>query len=1425
MNSEKPNPLDDGLGAVMESFLARFRRGERPSLTELAVLQPDLAAQIQELVPALVELEQLAVLTGSAGPASARASFVVDDGPCPERLGDYRILGLIGQGGMGVVYEAEHESLKCRVALKVVRSPFRADPKYLQRFHSEARLAAGLHHSNIVSVFDYGEQDGVCYYAMQFIAGQPLDKILAEVRALRSGSLAKAPRNRSDAPAPPPADVSTELIAQDPYVQVMAALPDPGSSVTPRPFLDPSSLAASAYVRYHREVARIGAQVADALEHAHRRGVLHRDIKPANLLLDALGNVWVTDFGLAKAAEAEALTQSRDLVGTLRYMAPERFRGTSDRASDIYALGATLYEFLTLRPAFAGTDHVRLMASICDTPPVSPRTLDPRVPRDLETIVLKALAKDPKDRFPSAGELASELRRFLEGRPIRSRPVSFPERFWRWCKRDPWLAGANVTAAALTLALAVGATIAAFVYRNQAGSLRIERGRADLAARDARGRAIDAYLAQARAGRFSRRPGQRFDSLEAIRQARDLLRGMPPGAATDARLHALRDTAASALVLPDLKRARTFGHITGKSAGWDIDTAFERYVIADRTGDCVVYRFADDTELYRMKNPGPAQVCIPRFSPDGRFLITRFTDRRIALWNLGPDRAEPIALTGVAVRGCEDYDFSRDGSALMVVSDDGLVLVNTESGRGQTLPCASGAPRKVAFHPDGRQVLVSWERDGKHGLEVRGLGSAAPSASTALPRGAEDIDCSPDGRRAAIACLDNGLFLWQFGQAGGSLERFFESHAGGLSVNFNHRGDLLASSGWDSTLRLWDARTGEPVLKVPVQDCTLRFRSDDAQIGCGASGSRLNTFAVSSGRERAGVRLDTAKREGGGALAVSRDARVIAVRHPGGLQFWDVGRGERLAVVQPLGPAAAHFLLDGALLTYTEHGPATWPLRVETDTWTFGPPTWISSVGVRSGNLAASHDGRFIGITRYNRGANVYFRDQSAKPVSLGPQRDVRGVSISPDGRWVALSNHFGEPPFVVVWERAARRPVATLDVPTSTRSEFSPDGRWLVTSALGSCRLWEVGTWRLARTIDAQIRAATFSPDSTLLAAASYEVVQLHDPATGRLVATLDLPEQSMPVDMGFSGDGRKLVVMDFASGRVLVWDLVLIRTELANLGLDWDAPPFPGGRAPLDSAAAPLPALTLKLDYGTGSGSLDDLAAVVGWTETLAEHPEDMNARHQRGHALSKLGRTEEALADFTAALERSPTDTHLNICRANCLLVLRRDEAALDQLEGLDRGALRSVKNLARHCNQRAWLLVRDRTAPPRAEVAVRFARLAMATEPENADFSNTLGVALYRALRHVEAETNLERSLSQGAGRNDADNLLFLAMVRHRLGRTGAARADFEAAVRWRRAHADLTPTRLRELDAFQAEAEAVLASLPSELPSNVFATGR
>jgi eukaryotic-like serine/threonine-protein kinase len=470
MMSDSTGSGRDPVEQLAESFQARLRRGERPSLEEYVARCPERADDTRDLFPALVELEQLkpgiqAITCTPEHPAAAidqASSSIPSD---PKQLGDYQILRVIGEGGMGIVYEAEHESLKNRVALKVMHPRFRTDPTYLRRFNTEARSAARLHHTNIVPVFDYGEQNGICYYAMPLIAGVGLHQVLEDVRRLRATDDPKnAPvaSGQGEQPVTEPVAQTVRTVAHGLLTGRFApgAATSPGSDAPPTLAQDDGlreatsgiveskkvmvsahsgsdsrteshTIAGQSESIYHKEIARLTGQVADALDYAHGQRVVHRDIKPSNLLLDARGNIWVTDFGLAKLVEGDDLSQSHDLVGTLRFMAPERFRGVTDRRADIYAIGATLYEMLALRPAFAERDHIQLIDQITHQPPAPLRQHDRRIPRDLETIVLKAMGKDPKDHFATAGEMRDELKRFLEGRPIRSRPVGPAEQFWR----------------------------------------------------------------------------------------------------------------------------------------------------------------------------------------------------------------------------------------------------------------------------------------------------------------------------------------------------------------------------------------------------------------------------------------------------------------------------------------------------------------------------------------------------------------------------------------------------------------------------------------------------------------------------------------------------------------------------------------------------------------------------------------------------------------------------------------------------------------------------------------------------------------------------------------------------------------------------------------------------------------------------------
>src|SRR5262249_47039468 len=240
-----------------------------------------------------------------------------------------------------------------------------------------------------------------------------------------------------------------------------------------------SEISGQAEAEYFRSVARLGVQVAEALEHAHRQGVLHRDIKPSNLLLDTASTVWVTDFGLAKGEDSEELTQPGDVVGTLRYLAPERLDGRSEPRSDVYSLGLTLYELLTLRPALDDSHRARLIERIREESPPPPSKLDRRIPRDLETIVLKAIAKEPDDRYATAEALAEDLRRFLADRPILARRVPFPELLWRWCRRNPLVSGLAGGVVGLIAAVVVVAVTGYLMTHQALKQERQQRGIAE----------------------------------------------------------------------------------------------------------------------------------------------------------------------------------------------------------------------------------------------------------------------------------------------------------------------------------------------------------------------------------------------------------------------------------------------------------------------------------------------------------------------------------------------------------------------------------------------------------------------------------------------------------------------------------------------------------------------------------------------------------------------------------------------------------------------------------------------------------------------------------------------------------------------------------------------------------------------------------
>ncbi len=440
----KPGPTVE---QVLEEILERQRRGESPDISAYAERYPELAAEIRELLPLVGLMRERGEEDHRTRKGNRSRSKT------GQRIGEYRILREIGRGGMGIVYEAEQESLGRRVALKVLPFHGALDQIHLDRFYREARSAAKLQHANIVPVFGIGEHDGTHYYVMQFIEGRGLNEMIDEmkrqspasaptsngapedggsgsgneaVRRLLNRELEEAHKHQAQLQVianaetkviPPPRDTPDARSpqgAEAPGARRRGARHGPRSA---KPEKHPSTDA-----MFFRSVARLGMQVAEALAYAHKEGILHRDIKPSNLLLDSRGNVWVTDFGLAKAEGSDDLTHTGGFVGTIPYMPPERFRGWSDPRGDIYSLGLTLYELSTLQRAFEDDNRQRLIKRIEEEQPARLRKLNRKVPEDLETIVLKAMAREPSQRYQTAGEMAEDLKRFLDGEAIHARP-------------------------------------------------------------------------------------------------------------------------------------------------------------------------------------------------------------------------------------------------------------------------------------------------------------------------------------------------------------------------------------------------------------------------------------------------------------------------------------------------------------------------------------------------------------------------------------------------------------------------------------------------------------------------------------------------------------------------------------------------------------------------------------------------------------------------------------------------------------------------------------------------------------------------------------------------------------------------------------------------------------------------------------------
>ncbi len=1187
-----PPTGSDPLNALAEEFVGRYRRGERPALSEYAARHPELAEEIREMFPALVMMEDLGSVAGRPAPA----------GPAvvPEQLGDFRILREIGRGGMGVVYEAVQESLGRHVALKILPFHNLMEVSHLERFRREARAAAQLHHTNIVSVFGVGEHEGIHFYAMQYIQGQSLDEVIEEVKKLREGKsgaedAAARPRNASVAALLvtgefEQANVDGAAAERQPVVvdtpeQPVRTLAGSSSQLTRQP-----------EVQYFRSVARLGVQVAEALHYAHRQGILHRDIKPSNLLLDLRGTVWITDFGLAKSEDSGELTKTGDIVGTVRFMPPERLDGKSESRSDLYSLGVALYEMLTLRPAFADTQRSRLIEHILHDDPPRPRKLDLAIPPDLETIVLKAMAKRPADRYVTAEEMAEDLRRFLADRPIQARRTSWREKAWRWCRRNPAVAGLTTAVALLLVLLALGSSGTALYLHAILMESEANRKTAHLEL----GKSL---LAQGAAIQRTGLRGQRFESLKLLAQAAGELRGDPKGREL---LPRIRDHAIAALGLTDLRPLweRPLGVIINLETS-QCDYRLERYAFVDYLGtkEIVVRRMDDDRELLRLPSPKvDFWHSEMDFSPDGQYLLAWYCVRNepnqlLHVWHLGRKErifAQPVRGGQVLMPAV----IHPNGRWLLFARPEGAVSVWDLEARREIKRLSLGfRPYSLCIDPTGKRVAAN-NADAPL-VKILDLETGQELASWNSQVGMYAMAWSSDGQLLASGG-DDRVYVWHVPRR--ELASVLQGHTAGIiHAQFAHAGHLLATWSWDGTTRLWDAASGEAL--VTTAGAFWRFSADDRRLVF-RTGTTVGTWEVAHGREcltlhhgMIGNRATSNAVHLRGA-DFSPDGRLLATVGTDGVRLWEVETGRELAHLKTGNCITVLFHPDGhSLITLSLRGLRgllhRWPIRPiagrDSETLQVGPPQFIRDAGPNQGFYHAvwmpGH--RALAITD-NANARVLVVDLTPpNPATSGPvvlpskHKRMTDIAVSPDGQWVA-SGGWKERE-IQVWNLATRR-LEHLLAPCDGRGDihfyvnFSPDGRWLVCTAnnheASGYYFWRVGTWQRELVIRTETDVAAlpaFRRDGRLMALKmSPQQVLLADPADGHAIAHLTTLQPLNAAACAFSPDGSKLVALTNRR-TFLVWDLRLVREQLAALGLDWDQPGDDAKPRPTDATGAP--------------------------------------------------------------------------------------------------------------------------------------------------------------------------------------------------------------------------------------------------------------